>query len=199
MRSLKDKFDDLCLRIGEGRRLESTGSDPIFYLVYENSELLEVKRQAPAWIGKLVNKGWDVVTFSMVEEVGQILKSHPLRKQWLMGEKFLLQGAEESGLPPDFTEIRKTISKALSEGSDLLNRLKEKMNEAAAMKNGLLLVTDLEALHPFLRINSLEAQIQDSVRCPVIVLYPGKREGKTSLRFHEFYPADPNYRSEHIG
>jgi hypothetical protein len=37
------------------------------------------------------------------------------------------------------------------------------------------------------------------IRCPIIVLYPGRREGKTSLRFLEFYPADPNYRSEHIG
>lgn len=199
MRSLKDKFDDLCLRIGEGRRLESTGSEPIFYLVYENSELLEVKRQTPAWTGKLMNKGWDVVTFSMVEEVGRILGNHPLRKFWLMEEKATLQRAEESGTPPDLAEIRKTISKALSEGSDLMNRLKESMDEAAAMKNGLLLVTDLEALHPFLRINSLEAQLQDSIRCPIIVLYPGKREGKTSLKFLEFYPADPNYRSEHIG
>jgi hypothetical protein len=33
----------------------------------------------------------------------------------------------------------------------------------------------------------------------VLVLYPGKREGKTSLRFLGFYPPDPNYRSEHIG
>ncbi|MDB4662845.1 DUF1788 domain-containing protein [Verrucomicrobiales bacterium] len=199
MRSLKDKFDDLCLRIGEGRRLESTGSDPIFYLVYENGELLEVKRQTPAWTGKLINKGWDVVTFSMVEEVGRILKNHPLRKQWLMGEKFLLQGAEESGAPLDLSEIRKTISKALSEGDDLVRRLKEKVDEAAGLKNGLLLITDLEALHPFLRINSLEAQLQGFIRCPIIVFYPGKRDGKTSLKFHEFYPADPNYRSEHIG
>ena len=62
----------------------------------------------------------------------------------------------------------------------------------------MLLLTDLEALHPYLRINTIEAQIMDQIHCPVVVLYPGKREGKTSLRFLEFYPADPNYRSEHI-
>ena len=60
-------------------------------------------------------------------------------------------------------------------------------------------VADLEALHPYLRINSIESKLQGAIRCPVVVLYPGKREGKTSLRFLEFYPADPNYRSEHIG
>lgn len=77
--------------------------------------------------------------------------------------------------------------------------MKGKLAEATSRQNGLLLLTDLEAIHPFLRINSIEAQIQDMVHCPVVVLYPGKREGKTSLRFLNFYPADPNYRSEHIG
>jgi hypothetical protein len=77
--------------------------------------------------------------------------------------------------------------------------IKAKIEEAAAHPDGLLLLTDLEALHPYLRINSIEAQLQGAIRCPVVVLYPGKREGKTSLRFLEFYPADPNYRSEHIG
>jgi hypothetical protein len=81
----------------------------------------------------------------------------------------------------------------------LLEMIKAKMDEASTASNGLLLLTDLEALHPYLRINSIEAQLQGAIRCPVIVLYPGKREGKTSLRFLEFYPADPNYRSEHIG
>ena len=59
-------------------------------------------------------------------------------------------------------------------------------------------VTGVTTVNTYLRINSIEAQIMDQIRCPVIVLYPGKREGKTSLRFLEFYPADPNYRSEHI-
>ena len=34
MYSLKDKFDEVCLRLGQGRRLESMGSDPIYYLVF---------------------------------------------------------------------------------------------------------------------------------------------------------------------
>ena len=74
-----------------------------------------------------------------------------------------------------------------------------KLAAAADQPHGLLLITDLEALHPYLRMNTIEAKLQGKIRCPVVVLYPGKREGKTSLRFLEFYPADPNYRSEHIG
>ena len=200
MHSLKDKFAEVCLRIGEGRRLESTGSDPIYYLVFPVSEILEVKRQTQrAWIPKLENQGWSVVTFSFSEVVNDILRNHRLRKAWLSGEKALL--AKSTGAMPlaATSDINKTLSKALIEGPELLARLREKMAEASDRPGGLLLLTDLEALHPYLRINSIEARIQGEVRCPVIVLYPGKRDGKTSLKFLEFYPADPNYRSEHIG
>jgi hypothetical protein len=199
MRSLKDKFDEVCLRLGQGRRLESTGSDPIYYLVFPVAEILHVKRQTRSWIPKLENLGWQVTTFSFSQAVNAVLRSHKLRKQWLVGEKMLLNQAEKSRAPIDFREINKTLAKALTDGPELLDLLKHKMEEAAAKPNGLLLLTDLDALHPYLRINSIEARLQGQIHCPVIVLYPGKREGKTSLRFLEFYPADPNYRSEHIG
>jgi hypothetical protein len=199
MLSLKDKFSELCLRLEQGRRLESTGSDPIYYLVFPVNEILTVKRWTSAWKAKLENKGWHVITFSMAEAVNTILRSHKLRKQWLQGEKNLLAQAEGTGTPIEFGEINKTLAKALTEGSELVSLLKAKIEEASSHQAGLLILTDLEALHPYLRINSIEAQLQGFVRCPVVVLYPGKREGKTSLRFLEFYPADPNYRSEHIG
>jgi hypothetical protein len=199
MLSLKDKFDEVCLRLGQGRRLESTGSDPIYYLVFPVAEILHVKRQTRSWIPKLENSSWQVTTFSFAKAVNAVLRGHKLRKQWLVGEKLLLSQAEKNRAPIDFREINKTLTKALTDGPELLDLLKQKMEEAAAKPNGLLLLTDLDALHPYLRINSIEARLQGQILCPVIVLYPGKREGKTSLRFLEFYPADPNYRSEHIG
>lgn len=199
MYSLKDKFDEVCLRLGQDRRLESTGSDPIYYLVFPVSEILTVKRQTRAWVAKLENQGFHVVTFSMARGINAIFRGHKLRKQWLIGEKMVLSQAERSGKPIEFGDINKTLAKALTEGADLLHLLKSAMEEVSSHPDGLLLITDLEALHPYLRINSIEAQLQGLIRCPVIVLYPGKREGKTSLRFLEFYPADPNYRSEHIG
>lgn len=199
MHSLKDKFDELCLRLGQGRSIESTGSDPIYYLVFPVSEILKVKQETPAWTAKLQNHGWHVVTLSMAKSVNAVLREHKFRKQWLLGEQMVLKQSERSMTPLDFTEINKTLAKALTEGTALVDILKTELTKAAAERTGLLLITDLEALHPYLRINTIESQLQGSVHCPVVVLYPGKREGKTSLRFLEFYPADPNYRSEHIG
>ena len=199
MLSLKDKFGEVCVRLGQGRRLDVAGSDPIYYLVFPVSEILTVKRQTRAWVAKLENQGWHVVTFSMAKTINAILRGHKLRKQWITGEKMILSHAERNGTAIEFGEINKTLSKALTEGTELIDQLKAKIQEVSSHADGLLLITDLEALHPYLRINSIEAQLQGVIRRPVVVLYPGKREGKTSLRFLEFYPADPNYRSEHIG
>jgi hypothetical protein len=199
VQSLRDKFEELRHRIGHGRTLDSTGTEPIFYLVFPVAEIVDVKRQAKAWIAKLDNDGWNVVLLSMADAVQSALRGNKLRKFWLESERQLLNQARQSRLPLDFREINKTLSAALVEGSELQEIIESKLRAAESQKNGLLLIADLEALHPYLRINTIESKLQGRVHCPVVVLYPGKREGKTSLRFLEFYPADPNYRSEHIG
>jgi len=46
---------------------------------------------------------------------------------------------------------------------------------------------------------SLEQRLQGKFTVPTVILYPGKRAGRTSLRFLGIYPEDGNYRSVHIG
>jgi len=203
MGSPKDTFEELRRRLAHGRHLDSTGSDPIYYLVFPVAELIEVKRQTKAWVAKLTNDGWQVETLSMVDVIEQVLKGHKLRTMWLMAEKGLIERSEKDRKALDQHEITKTLAKALSDGSNLAPELLAIIQAAVdvvhSKPKGLLLLTDLEALHPYLRINTIEAYLQGRVQRPVVVLYPGRREGKTSLKFLEFYPADPNYRSEHIG
>jgi len=199
VQSLKDKFDELRHRLGRGRAMDSTGTEPIFYLVFPVADLLEVKRQTKAWMAKLANDGWSVVALSMAEAVESVLRKNKMRKLWLKSEGEILSQIEEQRGVVDFREINKTLSAALVEGQELQDFIESRLESAESRTNGLLLMTDLEALHPYLRINTIESRLQGRIRCPVVVLYPGKREGKTSLRFLEFYPPDPNYRSEHIG
>ena len=73
------------------------------------------------------------------------------------------------------------------------------VTQLESQQNALLLVTDLEALHPFMRIGAIESQLQGKFHVPTIFLYPGVRTGKTRLKFLGFYPEDGNYRSVHVG
>src|SRR5437764_15309982 len=111
MHSLKDKFDELRHRLAHGRGLESAGSEPVFYLVFPVSEILEVKRQTKAWIAKLSNEGWRVVTLSMVDAVASVLQNNKLRKFWLKAEKQKLEEASAADEPIDFRDTVITLGK----------------------------------------------------------------------------------------
>ena len=81
----------------------------------------------------------------------------------------------------------------------LQRKLDEKLAQLEGDKTALVLVTDLESLHPYLRIGAIESRLQGKFHVPTIFLYPGVRTGKTRLRFLGFYPEDGNYRSMHVG
>lgn len=209
MHSLEDHFNTLRQKLGHGRAVGSTGTEPIFYLVFPPTEIIRVKTTlARTWVHRLENDGWHVVTCSIADAVESCLKSNKLRKIWLTSEKTLLTQSETTRTAFDSREINQTLRKSLSKQSptgeltiapELAARLDEAMAAAESVPHGILLLTDLEALHPYLRINTIEAYLTGRVKRPVIVFYPGTREGTTSLRFLDFYPADPNYRSDHIG
>lgn len=190
MSSLKGDFAELRKRIGHGRELGHSSFEPIYYLVFDPSQILEAKRQTPAWISKLHQDGWDVRTFSIAEHIWSIFHEDPL---------WSLCVAEDRTAPLDWPRTNKALEDILLAEDRLLRRLEGELSPLVGNSNALLLVTDLEALHPFLRIGAIEGQLQGKFQVSTIFLYPGKRTGKTDLAFLGFYPGDGNYRSVHVG
>ena len=187
---LDQKFEELRLRLKQGRGLSQAGMDPVFYLVFHPDEMLKVKRRVKAWIAKLKYDGWNVHVFSMADAVQDILGNHDLREIWLESEK---------GDPFDFDAINKTLSDALVGNDELKEASRSKLESLGAQENALVLVTDLEAIHPYLRIGSIEQKLQGKFKVPTVILYPGIRTGRTTLKFLGIYPEDGSYRSIHIG
>lgn len=190
MSSLKADFDELIERIRHGRELNHASFEPIYYLVFPPSQIIEVKRQTPAWISKLRIEGWDVSTFSIAEEIETILKNDPRYPLWK---------AEDAKLPQNWGKTNDSIRNALMTSDLLQRRLEQLLGKLEGDTHTLVLVTDLEALHPYLRIGAIESQLQGKFHVPTVFLYPGVRAGKTSLKFLGFYPEDGNYRSVHVG
>ena len=190
MSSLKADFNELLQRVRQGREFAHASFEPIYYLVFHPSEILEVKRQTPAWVAKLRNEGWEVTVFSIAEHVTDILAKAPLRKVWL---------AADAKNPQDWAKTNQSLANALTKADGLQSRLEAVLTGLEGNQNAIVLVTDLEALHPYLRIGAIEAQLQGKFHVPTIFLYPGVRTGKTRLKFLGFYPEDGNYRSVHVG
>jgi hypothetical protein len=188
--SLKADFNELLQRVRQGREFAHASFEPIYYLVFHPSQILEVKRQTPAWVAKLRNEGWEVTVFSIAEHVTDILAKAPLRKVWL---------AADAKNPQDWAKTNQSLANALTKADGLQSRLEAVLTGLEGSQNAIVLVTDLEALHPYLRIGAIEAQLQGKFHVPTIFLYPGVRTGKTRLKFLGFYPEDGNYRSVHVG
>lgn len=189
MSYLKANFDELVDRMRHGRDLGHASFEPVYYLIFPPSQILDVKRNLPAWTSRLRNEGWDVHVFSIAEHISSILLTAAPRKIWL---------AADRKAPQAWKRTNEALANTLSQG--LLQRhLEDKLNKMKDVSNALLLVTDLEALHPYMRIGAIETQLYGKFHVPTIFLYPGERTGKTRLKFMGFYPEDGNYRSVHVG
>ena len=60
----------------------------VYYLIFSPQEILEVKREMPAWMARLQNDGFDVHRFSMTEQIADILQApSKLRTLWLAADR----------------------------------------------------------------------------------------------------------------
>ena len=190
MSSLDADFETLISSIKAGREYVNPGNEPIYYLVFDPSEILPVKRKTSAWIARLGNEGWNVHTFSIAKEIDDLLRSNPFWPIW---------ESEDRKNPLDWKNANQSLATEIESEDGLPKKLETVLESVEMEPNGLLLVTDLEGLHPYLRIGTIEAKLVGRFSRPTIFLYPGTRTGKTRLRFLGFYPEDGNYRSVHIG
>ena len=186
---LKAKFDELIERMRHGRDLGHASFEPVYYLIFPPSQILDVKRAMPAWTSRLRNEGWDVYHFSIADHISSILSTAAPRKIWLTADR---------KAPQAWKRTNDALANALSQGA-LQQHLEAELTRLQDLPNALLLVTDLEALHPYMRIGAIESQLYGKFHLPTVFLYPGERTGKTRLKFMGFYPEDGNYRSVHVG
>lgn len=190
MSSLKANFDELCERIRSGRESAHASFEPVYYLVFPPAEILNVKRQTPAWLAKLRNAGWHVQTFSIAEHLWNLLRQDSF---------WPLCVTQDKQAPLAWPRTNKALADIVTRGEGLLRGLESALQSLKGQSSSLLLVTDLEALHPLLRIGAIEGQLQGQFGVPTVFLYPGVRTGTTRLKFLGFYPEDGNYRSVHVG
>jgi len=193
MSLLKSNFSDLVAKVKQGREFTHASFEPIYYLVFLPEEIVAVKRAKKEWMASLKLQGWNVKEFSITEQIEALLNNiNPVvKKMW---------DATDKKEPLNFDKVTQSITNTLTnEGSGLKEVFETFLLESEKDPNALVLVTDLEALHPYMRIGAIESGLQGKFNVPTVFLYPGVRTGKTRLKFLGFYPEDGNYRSLHVG
>jgi hypothetical protein len=190
MRSLTDKFNDLrgLLKNGVGS-IRPTGFDPVYYLLFPPAQIIEVKQRLPEWEAQLRVDGFNPHSLSLTRVVNDYFRGHDLRE--LLVEAARLQSDDHAVVTGSLVEHLKQDDVV---GSAILNALQKHQ----VVPNSVLFLTDLEALHPFLRIGAVEQQLVGKFSIPTVVLYPGTAGGAYSRRFLGVHKEDGNYRSPHI-
>jgi Domain of unknown function (DUF1788) len=190
MRSLTEKFNELrnLLRTGLGS-VKPTGFDPVYYLVFPSDQMLLVKQRLPQWEAQLQIDGFQPHRLSMIDVINGYFRSHSLREMWIEAI------ASE---PDNLAEINKSLASHLEQDRVVGVALETKLIELRRRKSAVLFVTDLEALHPYLRIGAIEQDLAGKFCVPTVVLYPGIAGGAFSRRFLGIHKEDGNYRSQHI-
>jgi hypothetical protein len=190
MRSLTDKFNELrtLLKSGVGS-IRPTGFDPVYYLLFPPQQLIEVKQRLPEWEAQLQVDGFHPHRLSLTEVINGYFRAHELREPLI--EAARLQADDHSVITGSLVEHLKQDNVV---GAAILGALAAHRQDSSAV----LFLTDLEALHPFLRIGAVEQQLAGKFSLPTVVLYPGTAGGAYSRRFLGVHKEDGNYRSPHI-
>jgi hypothetical protein len=190
MRSLTEKFNELrgLLKNGVGS-IRPTGFDPVYYLLFPPAQIIEIKQRLPEWEAQLRVDGFAPHSLSLTRVINDYFRAHDLREPLI--EAASLQADDHSVITRSLTEH---LHQDNVVGSAILRAIESHQHDSTSV----LFLTDLEALHPFLRIGAVEQQLVGKFTIPTVVLYPGTAGGAYSRRFLGVHKEDGNYRSPHI-
>lgn len=166
--------------------LHPTGDRPICYVTYDVEDAMFVNRMIDTdLIPQAKYHGFaDVRIISLGQEIQRYIHEHEYREIWIDESK-------ESKLYP-------SIRQEIQEDELLAHRLRSIQEEMKATSHPLLVMKDLELIHPYDKIGRVEQVIYNQINIPMLVLYPGCTQGSNARTFLNIYPMDGSYRSKNF-
>lgn len=184
MERYEDKIEKALQQLWRPSSITPTGGNPIVYLTYLPEDVMRVRDLATSFLpSKAEYYGFNVHFVSMGQLVDQFINSHQYRDMWLSPM------VDEPNL---YKSIKQELDRSQFIESELL-----KIQEEATGEHPLIVIKDVELLHPFHMMGAIENRIYNKIRIPMLVLYPGETQG-TARSFLNIYNQDGNYRSTNV-
>lgn len=189
MESVEHKFTIMLDELSRPSTNHYAGDKQIYYLTFPPDQALAVKRKTETLTKLAEYKGWTLHTVSIARVINDFFGNNPDRGIWLDQEQYY----DAQSIASLFDDLGASVrNQRIIEQAILA-----KQAELSGLKNALLLITDLECLHPYSRFGPIEQQLYSNIQVPMAVLYPGQLTG-SSLDFLSIYPPDGSYRSKHL-
>lgn len=167
-------------------------------LQYKPEQELALRREVQTLTGQLVAAGWHVVSIDLRRLLLDRLRAMPddFFHRLIEMERRLAASSPDRAL-----HYIKGKIEPLIEGVDGLAADCARLIDAHAqahpdkVANTVVLIGRVGALYPFFRSSALLRHLDGHThKIPVVLLYPGSREGSTGLSFMDMLPADSDYR-----
>ncbi len=188
---LNNKFKTVLEYLETPNPNHHAGDKQITYLTFDPAETIEVKRRIVNWLSLAKGFDYNCSVVSMAEVINDFFRNNSRRKNWLVPD---VNSSFE-----DIVDFYKTdLGSMVIENKIIENAILGEQEKLKSLPKPLLIITDLEAIHPFTRFGPTEQKIYTEIEIPIIIMYPGTLSGSSSLEFFGFYPPDGNYRSKHF-
>ncbi|NLB70102.1 MAG: DUF1788 domain-containing protein [Lentisphaerae bacterium] len=182
MKHYEEKIEKALLYLHKPGKLSPTGNSPIAYMVYQPEEVFVVRNLLETFLyPKAEYFGFTTHVVSMGELIDKFINSHEYRDIWTD------PSVEE-------TEMYNSIKQEIANSDYLEKTLIDIQEEYVQESQPLLVIKDVEMLHPFNMMGVIENKIYNKIKIPMLVLYPGETQG-TARSFMGIYSQDGNYRS----
>jgi len=185
--NIENKYQEVLTYLLEPKTYNHSGDKTICYLTFPTEDIIAVKRNLNRnWIAIAKNKGLEVTVLSI----------HELLKIFFEEDEYRIEAGKDATEYEDETiEVYESLGENLKNQEIIENAILKAQEDIS--ENGVLFITDLEAIHPYSRFGPIEQKIYNDIKVPIVVFYPGEVSG-TALKFLGFYPEDGNYRSKHF-
>lgn len=182
MQKYEDKVEKMLQALKCPSKLSPAGNNPIVYLIYQPEDAFYVKDMINKFIiPKAEYNGFT----SHVVSIGDILDKFINKHEYL--EMWTDSSVKESEL---YNSIKQEVVSSECFETTFLELQEKYANE----EHPLIIIKDVEMLHPFNMIGAIENKIYNKIKVPMVVLYPGETQG-TARSFMGIYNQDGNYRS----
>ena len=163
-------------------KTDARGASPIVYLVYQPEDAISLRNIIETFLRpKAEFYGFKVEYIFIGDLLDDYINNHDYRDIWTD------TSVSESEM---YNSIKQEISSDEFFERSFLN-IQEKYQDDP---NTLLVIRDVELLHPFYMMGVIENKIYNQIKIPMLVMYPGETQG-TARSFLGVYNQDGNYRS----
>ena len=182
MERYEDKIEKALQYLKSPSKTDARGVSPIVYLVYKPEDAIIIRNVIDTYLcPKAEFYGFKVKFVSISELIDKYINSHDYREIWTdpsVSEEEMYNSIKQEMSSDEFFEHA------------ILNIQEQFKNE----QNVLLVLRDIEMLHPFYMMGVIENKIYNQIKTPMLVMYPGETQG-TARSFLGVYNQDGNYRS----